>query len=105
MYALLESPRETASEMSVVDRNFDSKEEVTTMTATATHTAFSTSRRPRPHGLDRLVMRLSLTMLLWARRHADRVGVTPEQHAMAMDAAAALQRREHDSALLAARVR
>ena len=104
MFALLESPRETAPEMSVVGRNFDSKEEVT-MTATATHNAFSTSRRPRPHGLDRLVMRLSLTMLLWARRHADRIGVTAEQHARAVDAAAALQRREHDSALRAARVR
>ena len=95
-------------DMSVVERNFDTKEEVNSMTATAgftTRTTRTTARRARPHGLDRLVMRLSLSALLWARRRADRAAMTPEQHARVVDAAAALQRREHDSALLAARVR
>ena len=101
MTALLE----TRPEMSVAPRIFDTKEEVTSMTATAVLAPRTTTRRARPHGLDRVVMRLSLTALLWARRHADRVALTPEQHARAVDAAAAVQRREHESALLAARVR
>lgn len=105
MTVLLDAPRHSTVEMSVVTRNFDRKEEVNSMTATAAYTSRSTIRRARPHGLDRLVMRLSLTALLWARRHADRVALSPEQHARAMDAAAEFQRREHESALLAARVR
>ena len=75
------------------------------MTATALSTTRTVARRARPRGLDRVVMRLSLTMLLWARRRADRIAPTREQHARAFDAAIALQRREHDSALLIARIR
>ncbi len=59
----------------------------------------------RPHGLDRLVMRLSLAALLWAQRHADRTTLTSEQHAHLVAQERALAVREHAMALLAARIR
>lgn len=69
-----------AAEMSVIDRKFDTKKEVNQMTtATATDLDFVTSsvqdgitRHARPSALDRAVMRLSITMIRWARNHADR---------------------------------
>lgn len=63
------------------------------------------SRRARPRGLDRLVIRLSMTALLWARRRANRSEVQRE-HAQRMHRQSiATERREHEAALLAARVR
>lgn len=80
------------------------------MTATS---VFVPARRARAHGVDLLVMRVSMAALLWARRRADRA-----ERADCADRAAgrdelvrlrALQleteRREHASALRAARVR
>lgn len=56
-------------------------------------------------GLDLLLMRVSLAVLLWARRRADRRAMSREslRRAIAMDLARA--GREHQAALLAARVR
>jgi hypothetical protein len=62
-------------------------------------------RRPRATGLDRLVMRVSLAALLWARRRADRKAVTFEEHTLRLAQATDLARREHEFALRAARVR
>jgi hypothetical protein len=62
-------------------------------------------RRVRPHGLDRAVMRVSLALLLWARRRADRAAITSEEHGRLLRDQYAIQRREHDAALLVARVR
>lgn len=71
-----------------------------------TATTFSTAaRRVRPHGFDRAVMRASLVMLLWARRHAERTALSREEHARMYRELQGLQRREHDAALLLARVR
>lgn len=105
MTLLLErDPIETA-EMSVVDRNFDTKEEVKSMTASS---AFGrqldapAGRRARPHGLDRAVMRLSLAMLIWARKRAE---TSHDERALRVIQARATEQREHESALRAARVR
>ena len=87
------------------------KEEVNMMSATtAGRTGLRANsapvvRRARPHGLDRAVMRLSLAMLLWARKRSDRAAITPEQHRAQRDVAEGIARRQHESALLAARVR
>ena len=102
MTMLLESPSHDTAEVSVVPRNFEPTREVNTMTAT---TFGTTVRRVRPHGLDRAVMRVSLAMLLWARRHADRTAVSREEHTRMYRELQNLQRREHDAALLVARVR
>jgi hypothetical protein len=94
--------------MSVDDRSFDGEKEVKTMTAT---TAFDRAvnaparRRARPHGVDRLVMRLSLAMLIWARKRADRDALSHDERALRVSQARALQTREHESALRVARVR
>lgn len=109
MTLLLDSPSQNTAEMSVVPRNFNDKEEVNTMTATAAGYGDAgykaTARRARPHGFDRAVMRVSLMMLLWARRHADRTVVSHEEHTRMHRELQGLQRREHDAALLVARVR
>jgi hypothetical protein len=101
MTILLERPAagapETVAEMSAADRRFDSKEEVTTMTAT--------TARPRPHGLDRAVMRLSLAMLIWARKRSERSAISHDQHTQRVSQALAIETREHDAALRFARVR
>jgi len=89
-------------EMSVADGNFSAKEEVTTMTAATYSQAM---RRVRPHGVDRAIMRLSLMTLLWARRHAERSAVSHEEHTRMHRETQGIQRREHDAALLLARVR
>jgi hypothetical protein len=88
---------ETIAEMSAADRRFTSEEEVTTMTAT--------TARPRPHGLDRAVMRLSLAMMIWARKRTDRFAISHDERAQRVSQALAARAREHDAALRVARVR
>lgn len=93
---------ERALEMSVVERNFNTKEEGNTMSTASYAQAI---RRVRPHGVDRAIMRLSLMTLLWARRHAERTAVSHEEHTRMHRELQAVRRREHDAALLIARVR
>jgi hypothetical protein len=64
-----------------------------------------TATRSRPRGIDLLVMRVSLAMLHWARRRADRASVTREEHKRRLAVQADIARRQHADALLAARVR
>ena len=94
--------------MSVVSRNFDTKEEVIVMTSTivldrtvGTLVVEAAPAEPfhsdpafvnpqladaplangaRPHGFDRLVMRLSVTTLLWAQRRAVKGSISFEEH-------------------------
>lgn len=104
MTALLER----APEMSVDARNFATEKEESTMTASAVPSHYVDARAPRrarARGLDRLIMRLSLATLLWARRHADRTAITREEQVRIYRETRAVQRREHDAALLVARVR
>lgn len=70
-----------------------------------TATSFGSARRARPSGFDRAVMRLSLAMLLWARRHAERTAITRDEHTRMRRELHDLQGRERESALLVARVR
>ncbi|MDP3209575.1 MAG: hypothetical protein Q8M65_10535 [Rhodoglobus sp.] len=78
----------------------DVQKEVTLMTAA---TDFL-SPRPRAHGFDRAVMRLSLAMMVWADRRSGS-SLTAAEHARARATADAIVNREHAWALLAARVR
>ena len=97
--------------MSVVGRNFDTKEEVNTMTAATypraeyAQATYSPARRVRPHGIDRAIMLLSLMALRWARRHAERTAISYEEHTRMHRETQGVYRREHDAALLFARVR
>lgn len=50
-------------------------------------------------------MRVSMSALLWARRRADRAAV-PREHVLRMrEQAIAMEQREHEASLRAARVR
>lgn len=62
-------------------------------------------RRARPRGFDRAVMLVSVAMLRWARRRADRMTISSQEHARLLAIATATQRREHHAALIAARAR
>lgn len=64
----------------------------------------ATAARVQASGLDRIVMKLSLSMLRWARKRAARASIAAEQHARLVRQAADVQLREHESALRAARV-
>lgn len=101
-----------ASEMSVVRATFDSRKgEVHMVTApleTALFAQFVDAPAPgraAPHGLDRLVMRLSVTMLIWARNHADRIAVTHDERSGSMAEQHFRAHREHISILMAYRQR
>lgn len=106
MTVLLDRSTELTS-ASADARTFTHDEGVSTMTTTATHLEFDSraARRPRPHGLDLLVMRVSLAMLVWARRRADRVSVQHEERLRQHHLRRETERREHEFALRAARVR
>ncbi|GAA3872783.1 hypothetical protein GCM10022381_14770 [Leifsonia kafniensis] len=69
---------------------------MTTMTAAVTPA--------QPRVIDRFVVTLSLAMLDWARRRADRAFISRDRHNRLLGQAAELQRREHDFAKRAARV-
>ena len=95
MNSTLERPAAT----SVVRRSFEVEREVKTMTASVVLDR-QLARRTRPTGLDRIVMRISLAMLLWARRHADRTAISREEHIRRYEVHRAVERRERDAAQL-----
>ena len=107
MIALLDRPAEPTS-VSVAARKFDTEVEVRTMAAVTTaELGFDAVPRSRARatGFDRLVMRVSLAALLWARRRTERRSMTVGEHALRLAQAQDLARREHEFALRAARVR
>lgn len=107
MTMTLDKTPSTPSRMSVAGRNLDTEEEVNTMTATTVFQhqyAVPTARRARPHGIDLIVMRLSLAMLLWARERADRGTLSHEEHAIRRANALALESEQREAALRIARV-
>ena len=65
------------------------------MTATFERSAVGSFSRVRARGLDRLVMRVSLAALLWARRRADRAQLSREQHQRRYRLARELEQRGH----------
>ena len=103
MLLLEQSTTPTTDRVSVAHRTFDTgstRGQETTMTS---HSLAATRHRAR--GIDLLVMRVSLAMLLWARRRADRATVTREEQERLFAVQADIARRQHAHALLAARVR
>jgi ubiquitin len=97
-----------AAEMSVDTRSFDFEREVKMMTATTDIRRLidaPAGRRARPHGLDRLVMRLGMAMLISARKHAERDVLSYEQHTLRLDQRRAAELRDREDALRAARIR
>ena len=59
------------------------------------HVHGSRSRRARPDGLSRAVMLLSISMLRWARKRADRAEVTHEERVLLMRLAREQRVREN----------
>jgi hypothetical protein len=98
--------------MSVAPRKFILEKEVnlmTTATAINRRVAAPTAHRGRPRGLDRLVMRLSIAMLKWARRRADRSAMSYEnlpfeERARIHNETMARERRENLSSIQAMRI-
>jgi hypothetical protein len=91
----------TASTLSVAPGRITPEEEFTMIVSPA-------AMRPitrHASGVDLLVMRVSLALLLWARRRADRRAMSRESLQRAVAADRARAGREHQAALLAARVR
>ena len=103
MLVLDRSTAPTTGRVSEVHPTFDSastRGQETTMTS---HSLAATRHRAR--GIDLLVMRMSLAMLLWARRRADRADLPREEHERRLAVQADVVRRQHADALRAARVR
>lgn len=103
MITLLERP----AEMSVAAPTVREESEVNTMTTLATFQRqldIGTTRHARPRGIDRIVMRLSLMTLLWARRRADRSILSHEEHSRRVELHRALQQRERSTAMLLSRL-
>ena len=63
-----------------------------------------TEDHTRPHGIDRLVMRLSVTMLIWAQQHAARNAECYEEHTRRHQVRRELHARAHEFARMTARV-
>lgn len=98
---------ERTDEMSVAAPTVKKESEVNTMTTLATFQRqldIGTTRRARPRGIDRIVMRLSLMTLLWARRRADRGMLSHEEHTRRIELERAREQRERAAALLLSRL-
>ena len=65
------------------------------MTATIERSAVRSFSRTQARGLDRLVIRVSLTALVWARRRADRAQLSREQHQQRYQLAREQEQRDH----------
>jgi hypothetical protein len=77
------------------------------MTATTTFDHYvecRTARRPRPRGFDRAVMRLSLAMLVWARKRADRAVISREEQILRFENQRVVERLENDRIRLTTRM-
>lgn len=85
----------TASTASVVGGRIQTQEEPT-MIAT---TAYIRPGARRAHGFDYLAMKVSLAVLLWARRRADRRAIDRDEHARRWWLQRETERREHGYAL------
>jgi hypothetical protein len=99
-------------EMSVVRATFDSGKGVAHMVSApleaALFTQFVDAPAPghaAPHGFDRLVMRLSVTMLIWARNHADRIAVSHQDRSSMLADHHSRAHRERVAMLMAYRQR
>ena len=104
MTALVEYPTtSTADRVSEVRHTVDSASTRGQETIMTSHSL--TATRSRARGIDLLVMRVSLAMLHWARRRADRASLPREEQARRFLVHAEIARRQQLDALRAARVR
>lgn len=67
--------------------------------------AIALPRTARTSALDRMLMRTSLALFLWARRRAVRRSLTHEEHAQRHELASGIAAREHEHELRWARLR
>lgn len=67
--------------------------------------AIALTRPTRTSALDRMLMRASLALYLWARRRAVRRSLTHEEQARQLSVSAGTAAREHDHELRWARLR
>ena len=81
---------------------------MTTALSLHKHADAPTARHPRPRGLDRAVIVLSVAALRWARRRsdrrADRSDMTRDEHARAIAALYDAELRDQHSRTMALRV-
>ncbi len=94
-----------AAGMTVVLGTFAGEEEVENMTTASilSRPATRSSRRSRPHGIDLAIMRVSLAMLLWARRRAERNIVSSAEQRRALEVQRGIEARERSWQRLASR--
>lgn len=59
----------------------------------------NTPTRTLPHGLERLVTRVSIALLTWARKRGNRLAVADDAHARRIEMARMIEAREHHDAL------
>jgi hypothetical protein len=93
--------------MTVVRSRFNLNKEVNEVTSVHTIAGSATrnmTQQPRSHGFDRVIMRLGLLLLLWARKRAERRArlypvLTHERQQQLVIQARALIQREHDLAM------
>jgi hypothetical protein len=64
----------------------------------------SRSRHARPRGIDRVIIRLGLAMLEWARRRADRSTLTYEESTRVTRLARERESRENATLLIGTRL-
>jgi hypothetical protein len=81
MTMLLDSQGNHTAELSVVDRNLDTEEEVKPMTTAHLTLTDRAARSARPHGLSLAVFRLGLALENWARKRAARATLSHEEQA------------------------
>jgi hypothetical protein len=93
MIGVAEMRVESGPNVSVAEATVTARDEVKMMSATTMYR--TAERRVRPSGLDRLVMRVSLSMLLWARRHADQSALLRDEQQRRYQVRREVERREH----------
>lgn len=100
MIAVAEQHSRTGVSVSVAEASVAVRDEVKSMSATTIDRRIERRIERRPSILDRLVMRVSLAMLLWARRHAERAAVPREEQSRRYQVRLEIERREHATMLL-----
>ncbi len=87
--------------MTVAERNFGTKREAETMTATLVE--LRSDGRHAPSFFDRIIMRASLTTLMWARHRADRAAFSRELRVQRLAAMCELERSRYRSGVVTSR--
>lgn len=100
MIAVAEQHSRAGVSVSVAEATVTVRDEVKSMSVTTIDRRIERRTERRPSTLDRLVMRVSLAMLLWARRHAERAALPREEQVRRYRVQLEVERREHATMLL-----